>query len=47
METEGIRYQLIESISGLKPFEELNTYNEKQDKMIDKMLVLLLSLIHI
>ena len=41
METEGIRYQLIESLSGLKPFEELNTYNEEQDKMMDKMLVLL------
>ena len=39
METEGIRYQLIESLSGLKPFEELNTYNEEQDKMMDKMLV--------
>ena len=34
METEGIRYQLIESLSGLKPFEELNTYHEKQDKMM-------------
>ena len=39
MEVEGIRCQLIESMSGLNPFEELTTYNEEADKMLDKMLV--------